>query len=1103
MFRRALKHTACNVPDAINQVVDEIRVSDAVILVGAGASYAAGMPLAGQLSPLVWHALDHHQRIRERVAHLLGSGDAAAKVLLGDDVRAVTLAFREIAGDDACRATFQNAFASLDRDRQNHASEAHDGLARLVYSGLALRVVSLNWDTLLEAAFERRCGADINGQHQVLWKPHGDARDPGARWILPHEDGCISDEIVTDLESLARERPRVLLIVGYSERDDIVVRRLVDPLAARWRVFRLSPGATGEGAIQLAAHVGLVEIADALCSTTEVPGWEFVAFSEQRGLEAAVSGERLGPRDVDSCPRLPQFATAHRTLDILNKVDIAGPPGCGKSITAWQLARDLNQAGWHVLRPVRQKPDDGTQLLSSLRKDLWKRVVVVDDAQTFGELFTERLNELAGPRLAVITGTTDATGEQPRSIRIPTQVAVETLADDFRRRRSQVLPIVKKYDSRIGDEYMATPLEWRLDEAAKASTPWEFAFILRGGWMRAREQFSVLRDFDRADLLLVLIAARQLVSLDAGSDLGTIVGDAHVLGRSEGWVASNIELLRRQQAVLPGLPLRCLHIQSAIIVIESALKRRDADGFQAVVGALRRMVYDPNTAIRGIYWLNERVLGADAFRYSVSDPSHRFYERDRLEALLNRLLASKTAVERRDAAFVLSRLLWYQELDKERLRSEFGTLREWLESATGENGYALGELLNYVGSKAPYDELVRLMDPAAVWRCLEAFEPATGYSWGHLLGRLAYAGGDGWRRQALSVADPDRLLRFVRQFTPRELGGLTEFILGLSGFDRGLGLEAVRQAFPTLKAAYELDALAAYQGTSDLEHRVLGHPLFSPPRPSKAQLDVSRELTSAIRPEDVTSGIATRRFGDWETYARLLNFIQRVNRKKHAAIAATVPWEALEKRCETFWSRPPREMRLLLSSLVARRNGEPVRSWILRHSHLIDEIDPILSGLSPESAIAVTSRGGRVNLAGHNGSDWRLQSWALASVAKLDPSVARTILQMNQGHVVDRLSKMDGVDAEEFVEFLKVVKELDRAWFLTVLRQVDVQSAPEKWQRVLSDERAEVRKGATRTLRFIVEEGEGAARDLAETALNAVRPQPPRGGSSKPRRRQR
>lgn len=1081
--------------DALKRAISDIRTSDAVIVVGAGASYAAGMPLAGQLPPLVWHTLDQHPLVRERIASSLGSRDCAAKALIGDSARAVALAFAGIGSDDASRDTFQRAFASLDRDRRRQASDAHDALARLVYAGLALRVVSLNWDTLLEASFQRRYGANINAQGRVLWKPHGDCSEPEAKWTLPCQEGLISDEIVTDLESLALERPRVLLIVGYAEQDEAVVRRLVSPLATRWRVVRLGPGASGEGAIQLPANEGLVKIADALCHSAEIPGWEFVSFDQQRGLEAAVSGERLGPRDVDSCPRLPHFVSAHRTLDIVNKVDIAGPPGCGKSITAWQLARELNRDGWHVLRPVPGRPHDDNFLLRSLRSERWKRVVVVDDAQTFGEVFIERLNELASPRLTVITGTTDATGEQPRSVRIPSQIAVDTLANDFRHRRDELLPIVKKYDSRIGDEYMATPLEWRLNEAAKSSTPWEFAFVLRGGWSRAREQFNVLRDFDRADLLLVLIAARQLLSLDAGSGVETIVADAHELGRSEAWVLANIELLRRQEAVLPGLPLRCLHIQSAIVVIKTALKRRDTDAFHPIVSSLRRMVYDPAVSTRGIYWLNEHVLGADAFRYAGNDSDDRFYEPAQLEVLVRRLLDSRTALERRDAAFVFSRLLWYQELDKERLRADFSTLRNWFENATGENSYALGDLLNYLGGKEPYSELVRLMDPSAVWHCLEDFETSAGYSWGHFLGRLAYAGGDDWRKRALSLADRDRLLELVARFTPRELEGLCEFILGLASFDRALGLDCVRQAVPALKTAFASSALGAYRATSDLEHRVLGHPLFSPPRPSKAQREISREFTNAIKPDDVASGIATCRFGDWEMYARLLNFVRRVNREKHRAIVAAVSWDALEKRCKQFWSHPPRELRLLLSNLVARRNGEPARSWVYQHGHVIQEIDPILTGLSPESAVAVVGHGGRVNLAGHNQSDWRLQSWALARVAQVDPSTARAVLRMNEGHVVARLSKLEGIDAEEFADFLKCATDLDRQWFLGVLQHVDAQSAPDRWHRVLSDNRREVRKGAERTLRFIVREGEGVARDLAEAALKTVSPR------RRPRRR--
>jgi hypothetical protein len=632
----------------------------------------------------------------------------------------------------------------------------------------------------------------------------------------------------------------------------------------------------------------------------------------------------------------------------------------------------------------------------------------------------------------------------------------------------------------------ATPLEWRLDDAAKSGTPWQFAFVLRGGWTLAREQFNALRDFDRADLLLVLIAARQLLSLDAGSEVETIVSDSQAMGRSEEWARSGIELLRRQKAVLPNIPLRCLHIQSAIVIINTALKRRDTDTFQPIVASLRRMVYDPTSSVRGISWLNEHVLGADAFRYSSSRDEDRFFGRSQLEQLLTRLLASTAAVARRDAAFVLSRLLWYRELEKERLRAAFSTLREWLETATGENCYALGDLVSSIryGGEASYGELVSSMEPSAVWRRLETLEPSSGYSWGHFLNRLAYAGGSAWRKQVLGVAARDRLFDLIDRFTAREIEDLSELIEGLASFDSALGLECLRRALPALKAAFAADALAAYRATSDLEHRLLGHPLFSTSRPSKGQKEVSREFTDAIRPENVASGIATCRFGDWETYARLLHFVQRVNSEKHRAIVAAMSWDALERRSLGFWSHPRREFRLLLSNLTTRKNGEPVRAWIFQHSKLIQEIDPIFTGLSPESAVAVLGHGGRVNLAGHNGSDWRLQTWALAKVAEINPSAACEILRANEAHVAGRLSKLEGIDAEEFPEFLKLARELDHQWFTDLVGKIDLESAADKWPRVLRDERVAAKKGAERTLGFVIEEGEGAAQDLADSLLS-------------------
>ena len=244
-----MKTPASQLANAIN----DIRTSDAVVVVGAGASFMAGMPLAGQLSPIVWQVLDRHPDVLQSTCLALGVAAGSAKSAIGDDWANVKAAFSHIAGQDDARRDFQKTFAILNAERTTAISPAHTALARLVHCRIVNQVVSLNWDTFLEAAFEYRYGIPINAQGRVLWKPHGDCAFPQDDWTLPHDAGHVPDELLAVVTALARQRPRTLVIVGYSERDEVVVQRLITPLASQWRVFRISLNAAGEGAIPLSA----------------------------------------------------------------------------------------------------------------------------------------------------------------------------------------------------------------------------------------------------------------------------------------------------------------------------------------------------------------------------------------------------------------------------------------------------------------------------------------------------------------------------------------------------------------------------------------------------------------------------------------------------------------------------------------------------------------------------------------------------------------------------------------------------------------------------------------------------------------------------------
>jgi hypothetical protein len=1067
---------------ALDALADEIRTADAVVVIGAGLSFQAGMPLAGHLAPLIWHALDLHPVIKQLTCDTLGVLPGTAKDVIGLDWKKVLVAFSCIAGANDARRTFQCSFARLDQERALIESPAHTALARLIHCGRALYAISLNWDTLLESAFRREYGIDLNSETAKLWKPHGDCTRPEEDWILPHEPGSVSDEIVERMTALARDRPRVLLIVGYSERDDVVVERLIRPLQSHWRVFRIGPGTDGEGAIRLDAAQALEYLAQALCPEPEFPGWTYVSFADQRGIQAAISGERLGPRDVEACPRLPHFADAERALELLNNIEIAGGPGCGKSITAWQLASDYSRRGWEVLRPNYACSQPGSSWTSLMHRPLWNRVVVVDDAQIFQDRLPERLAELAGPKAKVIRATTDAEGERPSSMRLPAKAAVEALAAEMRRRHTEILPIVRRYDPQVGDGYMDIPLERRISEAEEADTPWQFAYILRGGWSQARRALSILRDFNRTDLLLLSIASRQIASLDAGCKLDELLADASHLEQDAAWANDGLDLLRRQSAILPGTPIRCPHIQAAASVIRQFFRDRKDSKFAAVVSLLRHTCIDEIPPLRGISWLLRELHLTDAFRGTgdLISPADA-------DKLVQRCCKATSALERRDAGFLISTLLWHRTLAPPGLAPYYPVLRTWLETTKGDSAYGLGVLVNDLSNadKHSAQQLVESVDPLKIAGQLANAQTAEGFAWGHFLGRLCIAGKD-WRNAFSALLPRDRIHALASEYNQLEIGHLSEYLSGVAAFDADLALECLTNAIPAMQKAFAENPIDAFADIHEIHWRLLGHPPFGEKHPSKAQRRLSKTITNAIRPERVVIGFCSCRYGDWERYAALLYWVREVNPGKHRKIVEAVDWERLDDRAAELWHRPPREFRLLLHGLVGRQ-GDTVRKWIAKHAELIAEIDPIMASLSPEAAVAVIHKGGRLNLGGHNQSDWRLQAIALSRVAEVAKDVAIAALDSDQPRIAGHLAKLGEMDCEELPAFLAFIDQLAPGFLAKVFAAVDPGVASESWPKFLLADRQQVRQGARKVFLFAYKNSEGTLKSLAER-LSTARP---------------
>jgi hypothetical protein len=102
------------------------------------------MPLAGQLAPILWHALERSTVLLETLCTKLGVTNKTAKEAVADDWDRMICGFACLDGDSSARQVFQDSVCELNRSRCRDVSSPHDALARLIFSGRVAGVISLN-----------------------------------------------------------------------------------------------------------------------------------------------------------------------------------------------------------------------------------------------------------------------------------------------------------------------------------------------------------------------------------------------------------------------------------------------------------------------------------------------------------------------------------------------------------------------------------------------------------------------------------------------------------------------------------------------------------------------------------------------------------------------------------------------------------------------------------------------------------------------------------------------------------------------------------------------------------------------------------------------
>ncbi|GAB3132000.1 SIR2 family protein [Marisediminicola antarctica] len=1118
------------------QAAAMIRPFGAVVVVGAGVS-AAHYPMTAQLPPLLWHAIeDAPDALTELRARTRAIG--SAKEILGSDPDRLDIGWQLVREFPHARAAFQVAFAALDADRE--PSSAHLDLARLINSGHVEAVVSYNWDTCLERAHERLYGVGLPAG--LLHKPHGDAAHTEGMWVLPDEDGQVAAEVHDHIDRLS-DRPRTLIVLGYSGSDLTVVESLLSPLEARWPVFRITPSAVGEGAIQLSADAALASFAAHLLPPQPLSGWKHVTFLRSRSFLAALRGERLRPTDVDACPELPAAPRLAERLLSSRYATLSGASGTGKSITAFHAARRLNREGWKVVE-LKQPGVASLADVEEFRVLSGPVLAVVDDAQAIDPGVLAEFESSADEDHAVLIASTERLEARDDETLVATQ-AVQVVHAYCRAHLDAVGPMLTQLDDRVRWSVFSDTPEQRLELALKtAAEPWLYMFIASGGERRITGALDRMVENGNAALLLAVICIAQMTSRDAGVTSVELASTLERYFNDRFCVDEKLQQRRVDDALLVLMDeklirehdgrIRAAHIRIAERVLQDLGRREPHAIGEAVRAFVRANLLDESIDTVGKFWLLRTFDRIDIYRFRWASS---IVDDEVSESLLRQCIAAAPGRDRGVALNLLWSSEWLRKLSDHAASKLAEWMISWLPNLVSEEVSGFRWMLS--GLRSDHEEAHRLLRASTSAQVLGERLSIAGSRWAaadwmHVIQELGPDLRSGtllsWSEEFEAGINTDLLSGWLsnrdEHSHPFEIYELIDELASLAPRVAAVALDAcgaeIQSAiendiadaasnfsewvFGTMWIVASLaDAPTAHKHTEEYEREIDEVELQELDEARAAFLD-ARELglrELAAKAHDVMSDV------DWKAAAQslqgktkyqlydldlLLGWLSCLSTDitDQIADALSTDWVMRivnEAQLEEGSDRNPFGAvdHLLYHVCWGDRGRAVVRAFLRDHEAEIEVFPAILVEPYPDLAAQWLRRGARVGLDAPRGSGWRQVTSQLRAVADVDRNAAICWLGQMSEDLVPSLSQPQKHDLNGIGGFIDLADDLNATDLDAVIGRLRAQAVRKVWQTRLQDA-----PDSMRTLLQRVSTTSGEIAALAEELLaNTTAPRAP------------
>lgn len=713
--------------------------------------------------------------------------------------------------------------------------------------------------------------------------------------------------------------------------------------------------------------------------------WETVTFDGDRGLGPALIGYPLGPSDAAACPRLTEVGTVLTQLKIAYSARLIGEPGAGKSICSYQTAKELAANGFEVLRLLDPQADNIALKPALIGK---RRLYLIDDAHLLKPHILSRIEDQAGPDRQVLS-THNAVGRVSHrgTITLDAKRAVKTIAAALRADLSKTLQAVRLADDEVGERMMNADLSERLDHAESAADrPWQFCFVLGGGWRRSKQAADSARSAD-ADLILAAVAMRQLVSRDARAIPREVAQVCECSGIDAEAVDQGLEWLEQQRLIVSATDCRTPHQRFASVVLKRILEGQNKDGREKIAIMIEGVLCDPQFPYAGL-----RVLIYELRFGSIDYCWTRLLRQPAVEIVVARCWTAKGS-DRGFAALALSDLWDFAEGGATAVVGRHvATLANWI-SNPSDGAYGFGHILNDLvqQDRDLAKKVITAADPIAIGAAYSNADPDTAYGLADLLRSIAYVKVDEFNAKVMAVLDRDKLREFAKHDDFLEDAFIfSKFCASMLWWDENLALEMAELFVPTAQQVLAKDPVEGFhQLSQDLASSVLRvfdvlGVYVGKLKPTRRQWAIARRMCEIIDPKRVAEQVSSVRPRHFQSAAFFLHFLNRSAPQKYEAALRQLDWAKLDSAVGDNWANMDHDTEVFLATLYSSPETRPfVQKLIFNRADQIMHFPPRLMLMAPEVGLAHLAKGRPLRLAQNNHPRWDFGGMALAMIAEV------------------------------------------------------------------------------------------------------------------------